>query len=236
MARSNGSPRRATLIASALVVGVIVVAGAILTGRALISDDEDPSSTEPPASADSSSKCDLPDGDLEKLTEPPADVEWELINTYALPSGPAGPAEVAGGGVHHCYARSAEGAVLAAASFAIDLATPGVDYSQLVDLRVTGPGAADLEALNGLSEADLEQVTAPNVSQIVAFRVDSISKDQALIQIVHRYSTGQLAGTYGAFPIDLRWIDGDWKYYASEGSTAPVPVASLTSFVEWSGA
>lgn len=235
MARSNGSPRRATLIASALVVGVIVVAGAILTGRALISDDEDPSSTAPPTSADSSSKCDVPDGDLEKLTEPPADVEWELINTYALPSGTAGPARESGG-VHHCYGRSSEGAVLAAASFAIDFSTPGIDYRELVDLRVTGPGAAQLEALADFPEADLAEITAPNVSQIVAFRVDSISEDQALIQIVHRYSRGPAAGTFAAFPVDLRWVDGDWKYYAAEGLTAPVPVANLTSFVEWSGA
>lgn len=235
MARSNGSPRRATLIASALVVGVIVVAGAILTGRALISGDASIDTTAPPTSADSSSKCDLPDGDLDKLTEPPTDVEWELVNTYALPSGPAGPAEETDG-VHHCYARSSEGAVLAAASFAIDFSTPGMDYRQLVDLRVDGPGAAQLEALADFPEADLAELTAPNVSQIVAFRVDSISEDQALIQIVHRYSRGPSAGTFAAFPVDLRWAAGDWKYYASEGLTAPVPVASLTSFVEWSGA
>jgi len=235
MARSNGSPRRATLIASAVVVGVIVVAGAILTGRALISDDEDPSSTATPTSADSSSKCDLPDGDLEKLTEPPADVEWELINTYAVPIAPAGPAEESPDGVHYCYAHSGEGAVLAAASIPFDLATPGISFGRLADLRMTGPGTAEVAAIDDLPQEQRDALAEPSVFQIAGFRIDSISDDTAVVQIVYRYSQPPLAGTLTATTFDLRWVDGDWRLQADELSAPSTPVQDLSDYIEWSG-
>ena len=234
MARSNGSPRRATLIASTLVVGVIVVAGAILTGRALISDDEDRGSTAPPTSADSSSTCDLPDGDLEPLTEAPEDVDWELVNSYALPSGAAGPAEESGG-VHYCYARSGEGAVLAAASFSVDLATPGINFSELAERRITGPAADQYAALDDYPQEQKDSLATPGISQIAAFRIESISEDHAVVSIVHRFNQGELVGTYGASVLDLRWIDGDWRWNATEGSGI-VAVPNLSGYIPWSGA
>lgn len=235
MARSNGSPRRATLIASALVVGVIVIAGAVLTGRALISDDDSTDTTGPPTSADSSSKCDLPDGDLEKLTEAPEDVEWELVNTYALPTSPAGPAKESSDGVHHCYARSAEGAVLAAASISFDLATPGISYARLAELRMTGPGAAEVAAIDELPQEQRDALAAQSVFQIAAFRVDSITDDTAVVQIVYRYSQPPLAGTLTATTFDLRWVEGDWRVQADELSAPTTSVGNLSEYVEWSG-
>lgn len=235
MARSNGSPRRATLIASALVVGVIVIAGAVLTGRALISDDDSTDTTAPPTSADSSSKCDLPDGDLEKLTEAPDDVEWELVNTYALPTSAAGPAEETDS-VHWCYAKSSEGALLAAASVSIDLATPGVSYTEYAERRLTGPAVDSYKQLDAAPQDQKDLLTTPSISQIAGFQFLSVVEDQAVVQIVHRLTRGELAGQFLVTTLDMRWQDGDWRLYLDEASPSGTAVSSLAGFVEWSGA
>ena len=235
MARSTGSPRRATLIASAVVVGVIVVAGAILTGRALISDDEDPSSTATPTSADSSSKCDLPDGELDKLTAAPENVEWELVNTYALPSSPAGPAEETES-VHWCYAKSSEGALLAAASISVDLATPGVSYTEYAERRLTGPAVESYKQLDAAPQEQKDFLSTPNTSQIAGFQFVTVVEDQVVVQIVHRFSRGDLAGQFLVSTLDMRWENGDWRLYLDDASPSGTTVQSLAGFVEWNGA
>lgn len=226
--------RFALVAVGVVTLVVIAVVGAVL----LRSDDEKsagpkPAPSSPTRSSKSSSACGLKDGPTAGLQKAPA-AEWKFVGKLAAPfSRTAGPAKTTEG-AHHCFARSTEGAVFAAAFTAID-GSAGADPVKAIELHYlpTSPGYAA-----ALDEARA-QSGRPSSSglQIAGFRVDSSLRDSATVTLALRSSGGANAGGLVAFTLTLKWDDasGDWRTVMPPDGPQANALGSLDGFVEWSG-
>lgn len=186
-----------------------------------------------PARGETAKPPSSPTSSLTVATDPalptagPADVSWDLWKGVALPVSPtAGPANVHDG-VAESYARTPEGALVAAPQIMYRAAygpTEQVVKAQVVD----GSGRDKL-----LAQSSPSRGTDGGVPQVAGFKFDSYSPDRADIQLVVR--TGQ--GALTSFLLRLEW-DGDWRLVPTlDGeiiwSTTSLP--TIAGYITWSG-
>jgi hypothetical protein len=235
-----GRPRLRRLYDSpaGLVASVVLVAGIVATGIFLAttgggSSPAPPSAVPlPPASAAAPGAAPEPsDTDQTVPTTPPQGIGWFDYEGVLLPySKTAGPV-VVDGPVARGYAHTPLGALLAAEQIDVrNVVSPDGSWRQVADTQLTpGPGQEQWIALRNTVD---DAPPAGGYGQPAGFRFVTYDPDQAVLQLVARFSTGALQVT----TVSVRWSDEDWKLQLQpDGSDSPTAqaVPSLDGFVAW---
>jgi hypothetical protein len=237
--RANDHPFASkTFIASAGVVGLILILGIAVVGTILWPDSEDdvpppaaasptadPSPDASTAPAGAESICGLPGNDQTEIDEPPADTEWEFVGTTHAPFVPeAGPGMVDDNGFRQCYARSPQGALVAAANILAMGTDPNLVEQLNEELVAEGPGRdtvlADLESNPPTSDTGLRL-------SVAGYRLLGYGPDHARIDLAVEGSNGSIA----SMTTDLKWEEGDWKVELGPDGQPIIPVAPLADTV-----
>lgn len=151
--------------------------------------------------------------------------EWDLVEGVALPKSQAGPGKIEGV-VRSCFARTPEGALLAASTFAVSTQFDG--RATLYRARMS-PGP-ERDAL--LSSASNAQPQTGDRLQIAGFRVVSYAEDQAVIAVAVRRDSNYIVASY-----PLVWQGGDWLVDGDPpgGYQPPQNTSDLTGYIAWRG-
>lgn len=238
-------------IAALAVVGIVLVLAVVVLvlpalfgsngsadgqGAAQTEQDQTHPSTTPAGTCQG-----LSDNDATTLTEGSLeDTQWELSGAVALPRSPQwGPLEVTDG-VPSCFAKTPEGATLAATRFSLSSLTD--DYPQVVeDMAVEDENRDELLELIENNEAGADAGTQDPELQVAGARVESFDKDAGTATVAVVYEIGsQVQGVpvqqLGRESWELVWQDGDWKVRVPNGAqTNAAALDSLDGFTEWSG-
>ncbi len=139
-------------------------------------------------------------------------------------------------GVPVGYARTEEGAVLAATNFGLVSTSDLIRDRQAYVRAITTFAAeswrqqAERQALNG-HEYALEQYGGDieMSSAVLRFDVLDFSPDEAKVRLwTVSVATGSkkraAEAVWGSSTLDLAWVDGDWRVTGTENETGPVPV------------
>ncbi|MFH8350207.1 hypothetical protein ACH4EB_36510, partial [Streptomyces sp. NPDC018045] len=157
---------------------------------------------------------------------------WSLIYTVTVPaSKSAGPA-VTEGDVARCYAHTPTGALLAVAQITARYVwAPG--WATVTERQTTGDGKAAYLQARKKVEASTGPATpeADRHGQLAAFKFVTYGADTAVIQLVHRFSTGRLVMT----PVTAVWQGGDWVLSLSASPAPQVTLTSLQGYVPFGG-
>ena len=237
---------RPGFIAAALVVAIVLVLGVSLAVRVASRDDPEPVPTnagepttqtsEPePSEADGDpSVCGLDQVELEGTVTTAPEAEWTLLGTTAAPaSAEAGPGSSDDAGARYCFARTPEGAVMAAANIFAMSSTPELLHPLMDKLAEPGPGRdAALKLTEGAASG-----SAPGVRvQIAGFNLlEYDGGDTATVDIAFTASND----TQGAIPYELRWSGGDWKLQLRDDGSmrfTPTQLPDLAGYIPWAGA
>jgi len=232
-------------IAAAAILGFIVVLGAVL---AVIGEPErtdttpsppvrqGPSTAEYPARAGgrSASSCGLPTGSG-ALPRKAIDGSWELVGRVAAPTAPrtVGPGRV-DGGLRSCFARSAEGALFAAANVIAMTASTQLRARFVEELVVDGIGRRRARAL--LARTPATSPDDPSTLQVAGFRVLDYSSASALVDLALRVTTDVATGLLHV-ELALRWEAGDWKLAVADTGDVfggMARISALTGYTPWS--
>ena len=230
-----------TLIGAALVVGVVVAMGAILSVQGLRDDDADGKATSTASSSatslaeseSSTSVCGLAGHETSGTVSRAPKATWRLAGAIAAPHVEgAGPGKVDADGFGWCHARTPTGAVVAAAETLPFTATNELRIKSLT--RSAAPGRGRDVALREARSSNAEEVPAGDRVQIAGFTLVSYTDTEAVVDVA-----AESDGRYFSQTVDLRWVEGDWKYklsdagdFTSQGREIP----NLSGYVEWSGA
>lgn len=230
----EGQGRSLWFMVSAMVVVLVLIAAAVLTIANLIGDDE-PEAT-PSSSAETSkseSVCGLEpkESSADNLTSAPK-TKWRLIDRVAAPEvEEAGPGKIGSDQFGSCFAQSPTGAVVAAANIVASTTTPERQAKAYEELAVDGPGRTKI--LQSLKDGEFEDT--PEISvQIAGFRIERYTDKEASIDLALAVD----GETYMSSPMELRWVDGDWKVVVNDDGSVydAQPVDDLSDYVVWSGA
>lgn len=245
--------RHPAVIAVAVALGVFAGAGTVIAINSLSNNAKVTAGTSSDGSADNSagktetdgantgegeaesagSVCGLRPVKLEGKLDRSPKIEWEYAGTTAFPvSKEFGPAAVNEDGIKYCFARTPEGAALAAAV--------GAGYAGNQDTV-----AAWFE--HGLVDGSLKDELLANHTQlsknsgsgratISAFRLLSYDGNTAKVDVA---TTVSIYGrnTYISYVYPLVWVDGDWKVDFPDSFIEGEGVAilqELSGYVPWS--
>lgn len=140
------------------------------------------------------------------------DTQWEIGPlSFPVPySASAGGCEVLESGVRVGFARTPEGATLAALTAVAGYA-PGYSQQQLDDLEAKIANAPGLSTTRSGAEAALSQtpdfVTSAE-AEVFAYRLENFTDDEAQFTVFLRTREGS---RIVAFAVPLIWEAGDWK-------------------------
>lgn len=227
---------------SAILVALLVAVTLVMLF--LPSNDEDDSASAPATSAatsssstsgDGASTCGLKAEGGQTLTKAPKDVKWQPLRNLELPvSETHGPGTVdAATQVRSCFARTPEGALLAATWMLGSSADPDVMVKTIDERGVDSAGKT--VALGKAQErASSGDRTMPPM-KIEGFRVVSFTKNAATVEVVVGADTGTET-VHQTTSADMVWQDGDWKFvFADDGSGGATgsQVSDLSNYVKW---
>jgi len=195
-----------------------------------------PSTAPSAAPAGDESICGLDATGGATLTKAPKDLTWKPIRSLYLPSSKThGPGVVdETSQVRSCFARTPEGALLAATSMLGASADPDVLVASIKDRGVDSPGKT-VALGKAQQRASSGDSTVPPM-EVAGFRVLSFTKDAATVEVVFAIDTGS-EKVYQTMGADMVWQDGDWKFvFADDGSGGPTGarVSDLSNYVKWS--
>lgn len=239
---------RPSFVLAGIVVGLVLILGAVLLIKGAVDGDDPPatpspnpsqpvtSSTSPAASPSSTglpageaSLCGLPTVMMSgQLTSAPA-ADWAYDGTTAYPTSKvAGPGATSGDGVRHCFARTPEGAVFAAAN-AVAAGTAADLRPWLTYFVAKADRDAVLAQGSGSGSTDTE-----TRSKIVGFRLLAYDGTTARVDMAATaYVNGQTITISMVY--DLIWEDGDW-HLSVPNPTSPINVAQIpdtTGYIAW---
>lgn len=235
---------RPGFILAAAAIAVILVLGVVLAVTQMNKPKTDAGTVPAPATTAAArpsspgtaqavpedSVCGLKQGKLEgALSKAPA-TEWKYLGASAYPSSSEyGPGAAGDGGYLHCFQRSPEGAVFAAANAVVQGSQPNSDEWLDYFLAET-PGR---EA--AMSEAGSASETSDVRLQIQGFRLLSYTGSEASVDIAARVTPdGQ--SILGSMVYDLKWEAGDWKLVVQDDGTLSNDlqiVPDLAGYVSW---
>lgn len=150
-------------------------------------------------------------------SKPPTDVTWQLVGQKAVPvSRSAGPRSVRDG-VAAGYARTPNGALVAAAQLSARSGhSTGRDSWEPTITRQFVPGADRDQLLASLRAAPAATPAPGELSPLAGYVYQAYTPDTAVIGLVYR-SSG--AATYHVTTTTMMWRDGDWKMVAPPGGS-----------------
>lgn len=248
MARNEEDEGRGPwLIISTVLVALVIVAALVLTLVNVFGGGDDvqpsppPSSTSSDASKDAKgeSVCGLKPGPSSQTTLTTApEATWRLVDGVAAPKVKgAGPGQIdPEDQFGSCFAQSPTGAVVASANITASTTKPARQAKAYDQLAVPGPGRDKI--LEMYRAGELVDTSPSGVTiQLVGFHVDRYTPTEATIDLVHEVKTPE-GSSYVAGPLDLRWVDGDWKIVVNDDGTVynSKAVPDLSGYVLWSGA
>lgn len=181
--------------------------------------------------------CHFPAAAAGEVTIAPTDVTWSLAGSMATPSsaaaGPANP-----GLIPSCYARSPQGALLAAVNWITTMQNPKVDKVAAVQALVAHTGGYDQFLAS--FEADSAGGSVDSLGQqISAFRMLFFDPSHAEMEIVSRSTSGGAPGFMASVVYVLVWENDDWKIAPVLDGGAPItgPVDAITApYIAFNGA
>lgn len=243
MARNQEDEGRGPwFIISTAIVALVVVAALVLAVVNVVGGGDDEAKESPSTSDSKGSKgesvCGLEPGksSATTLTSAPK-AEWRLIGQTAAPKVEgAGPGKIdPDDQFGSCFARSTTGAVVAAANISTSTAsTPALLVKTYKESAVPGPGREKI--LQAHKDGKLENLTPEGYStQVAGFHVDRYTKNEATVDVAYELD-GPDGQSYGSTPVDLRWLDGDWKIVVNDDGTVfdSQPLDDLSGYVIWS--
>ncbi|MHB9004715.1 MAG: hypothetical protein ACYC6C_11750 [Coriobacteriia bacterium] len=235
--------RRPGWIIAAVVVGLLIVAAVVVWIVSAVSspgDDEPaptPSSSSTPAPAPSegaaggSSVCGLDLVEMSGTLDTAPATTWEYAGTTPFPvSDEFGPADTTSSGIRTCFARTPEGAALAA--------SVGVGY--LMNPDTIQPWRESALAKGPIRDQVLNtpptDVSSEVRSEVTAFRLLSYDGDSARVDVGVTV-TGNGNTAYLSIVMPLIWEDGDWKvnYSESDLTERPAQLPNLAGYIYWEG-
>lgn len=235
---------RPWFVVAAVLIGLLIVAGVVVAIVSVVSPQPDPnpapsgSSTSAPAPSETeeavgdSSTCGLDLVEMSGTLDLAPDSAWDYAGTTAFPvSETFGPATTLDSGIKTCFARTPEGAVLAASA--------GVGY--LLNAATMRPWQE--YALAAGTVRDQILATPPNEgdsapssirSEVTAFRLLDYDGDSALVDVGVTV-TGEGSTVYMSVVMPLVWEDGDWRVNYSEAdvNAQPAQLPNLAGYVHW---
>ncbi len=226
----------AAVVAAIVLMGLVVLISNLWGGDPAQESAPGPSQT-PAGTAEASSgpagasMCGLSaTADAGTVTRPPA-AQWTLVGTTAAPQSPTfGPGMVEPTGYRHCYARTPEGAVFAAANFVAMGSQPSLMPDIARGSVVPGSGRDVL-----LAQSPRARASGGVRVQIAGVRVLEYLGNRATVDVALRTSSGALGGQV----FDLLWDGGDWKMeVTSTGDllTRASQTKDLAGYIPWAGA
>lgn len=236
--------RRPGWIAAAVVVGLLIVAAVVvgIIGALAPSDDPEPapqpseSSTTAPApsegAAGGSSACGLEAVQMSGTLDSAPATTWEYAGTTPFPvSDEFGPADTTESGIRTCFARTPEGAALAA--------SVGVGYLMNADTIQAWRESALAEGPirdQLLSTPPADSGSTEVRSEITAFRLLAYDGESAQVDVGVTV-TGNGKTGYLSAVIPLVWEHGDWKvnYSESDLTSRPAQLPNLAGYIHWEG-
>lgn len=245
--------RHPAVVAVAVALGVFAGAGTVIAINSLSNNAKVTAGTSSDGSADNSagktetdgantgegeaesagSVCGLRPVKLEGKLDRSPKIEWEYAGTTAFPvSKEFGPAAVNEDGIKHCFARTPEGASLAAAAglgYTNNQETLTAWYEQGL---LPGPVKDELLA----KHTQLSNTSGTSRIRISAFRLLSYDGNTAKVEVISTVSkNGSESHVSIVFP--MVWVDGDWKAAFPEsflqGQSMAV-IKNLYGYVQWS--
>lgn len=169
-------------------------------------------------------------------TRAPADITWQLAGQNSVPvSAAAGPSSVVGG-VASGYARTPEGALVAAAQLAARSGLSAGKESWEPTVQRQFVAGADRDRLLAALRAAPQQPAEPGeLSPLAGYIYQAYTPDTAVIGLVYR-SPGAGAAGFHVVTTTVQWSDGDWKMVAPPGGTwlsVSRQATDLSGVVEW---
>ncbi|GAA4060835.1 hypothetical protein [Actinomadura miaoliensis] len=232
--------RRPAFLMSAGFLAVVAVLGAVTFIRSPAPRSEQPSgpqagdtpstgATQAPASG-----CRPSDTSQQVPAGPPPGVTWQVYKTMALPySSAAGPLVVsADGEVARCFAHTPLGALLAATHLSSRYVFSTQWRVITTEQVIPGPGRDAYVKLRKNRGVDV--VVPGSLGQIAGFQFVTYGPQTAVVQLVMRFSTGQMSVS----AVTVKWQDGDWKLELQPNgspSASQQLVSSLNGFARWGG-
>ncbi|PFG45149.1 hypothetical protein ATJ97_0071 [Georgenia soli] len=235
---------RPGFVAAAIVVALVVILAAVLGYRAVAEpDDPDPTTaptspvptataapTESPSAQGGESVCGLEPVELDGTLTAAPEAEWDIVGRIAAPvSEQHGPGVIEENGFRYCFSQTPTGALLAAANIAVMGADPTLSEEMAEQFVAPGPGR---EA--AVSQAPATGADGQVSTQIAGFRMAAYEGNSALVDVAFRGSNGALI----SFPLQLVWLDGDWKFKVGDDGQPASPIGQipdLAGYVLWSG-
>lgn len=157
---------------------------------------------------------------------------WVLDGTMSRPTSPTG-GPFSGDPFPRCYARTPEGALYAATSFATGVlsATDSGDLKPFFEVRAshTGNYTAMISTLP-------EVVPAEDRSQaaITGYRWNSYTPEQASLEIKFTATTGAASGQSVANLYTFTWENNDWLLVVpGRADVTQVPVDTNKTYIPW---
>jgi hypothetical protein len=227
--RSVLGGRRWTLVAALVVVGLIVTGGlyALFGGKSEPAAFSGPAVAVAPApDAPGDGSCNFPDAAVDPgpTTIAPTDVGWTLAGAMATPSAPSAGPLVTVDGISSCFARTPQGALLAAANWATGMNNPGVNRLAMFQARIAHTGGFDqmLTQFEALEAAPAGDGAAAEVAQIAAFRMLFFDPSHAEMELVFKGTYGPGQGYLASTVYVLVWENDDWKIAPVLDGDAPI--------------
>lgn len=239
--QSEQNPFRSRRFVLALVVvGVIAICAVFVLISNLVGGKNDAAPTTSPRPTTSAlattsdpdpSTCGLKGYEPEGTVDSAPATEWELVGTVAAPTDPSsvGPGVVEENSFRSCFAHTPTGALYAA----VNVVALASDRSLTTDLanKLVIPGAGQQALLDQAGDAS----TLTTRYQVGGFKIDAYAETTATIDLAVNFSTGEIL----SFPIQLQWVDGDWKVKTADDggfTLAPASLQNLGGYVPWAGA
>ncbi|MCB8043689.1 hypothetical protein JM654_04330 [Microbacterium oxydans] len=236
--------RRPGWIAAAVVVGLLIIAAAVVWIVSSVSSSDDPepapqpsgSSTSAPAPSEGaeggSSICGLDLVEMSGTLDKAPATTWEYAGTTPFPvSDEFGPADTTDSGIKMCFARTPEGAALAASVGVGYLMSPDTIQAWRESALAEGPIRDQV-----LSTPPTEGVSSEVRTEVTAFRLLSYDGDSARVDVGVTV-TGSGNTAYLSIVMPLIWENGDWKvnYSQSDLTERPAQLPNLAGYIYWEG-
>lgn len=229
----DGANRRlATLLGAVALLGTLVVIAVFIAFDG--EETEEPAPAAPPSQSRPTS---TPSGAVSNhLNQAPSGVRWEIYQGRAVPySSEHGPRKVDRYGPATGFARSPEGALVAAANLSTRVRlAPDAVWREVVETHViAGEGRDKWVSMRSGISIKPGVPASTQLTQLAGFRLLNYTPALAAFEFVSRAPNGSLQSAQ----VTVAW-DGDWKVVLQpDGSTggAAYPVKDLTGYTAWGG-
>lgn len=246
MSLDDGTPERSPFsrpawVGAAVLVGVLAIVGIVLSIMALTKPAAEPApkptTSESPAptpsadAGDSKSLCGLDQVEMSGTLDQSPTIKWAFAGTTAFPTSTEfGPGAKSAGDIRTCFARTPEGASLAASVGVGYLMNAGTARAWQEYAIV--PGAVRDQVLAGPAPTDQGNSSIRN--QVTGVRLLSYDGKSAQVDVGVTVSGDGKSG-YMSIVMPMVWQDGDWRvnYSPADLTAQPAQLPNLAGYVYW---